>query len=371
MVEAKLKDESMAGGRLYRPELDCVRFVAFLSVFIHHALIERPEYLHASRLMEAIADASGFGLCLFFTLSAYLIADLLMRERERNGEIDVRAFYIRRILRIWPLYILGLAVGIVYGLWMHQAVWARFAAFFFLMGNWYYLQYGWLMNPASILWSISVEEQFYLFWPTVARRFSRWAMVGVCLVLIVIANLVLYHYGAAHCVADAVWGNSFVQFEMFAGGILLAIFLKQQMPSLKLWQRAVLLIAAPICWFSAAYFFRAKGIMQVQSGVALMVGYALVVVGCLSVLLGLLGIPAKFFPRWLVHLGRISYGLYVFHEVGLLIGYRLVKPLPWRILADYLSAGHVVAGLGVTILLAALSYRFFESPFLKLKPVRM
>jgi len=228
-----------------------------------------------------------------------------------------------------------------------------------------------LMNPASILWSISVEEQFYLFWPTVARRFSRWAMVGVCLVLIVIANLVLYHYGAAHCVADAVWGNSFVQFEMFAGGILLAIFLKQQMPSLKLWQRAVLLIAAPICWFSAAYFFRAKGIMQVQSGVALMVGYALVVVGCLSVLLGLLGIPAKFFPRWLVHLGRISYGLYVFHEVGLLIGYRLVKPLPWRILADYLSAGHVVAGLGVTILLAALSYRFFESPFLKLKPVRM
>lgn len=370
-AEARVKDESMAGGRLYRPELDCVRFVAFLSVFIHHALIARPEYLPGNRWYSAIADAGGFGLCLFFALSAFLISDLLMRERERNSRIDVRAFYARRILRIWPLYLLGLAIGIAYGLWMHQAVWVRFAAFFLLMGNWYYLQFGWLMNPASILWSISVEEQFYLFWPAVARGFSRRAMVGVCVALILIANLVLYYYGEKHVAADSLWGNSFVQFEIFAGGILLAIALKQRMPMLRLWQRAGLFLSVPVCWLSATYFFHAKGVETASSGLQCMMGYALVGMGCVAMLLGVLGIGAKWFPRWLVYLGKISYGLYVFHEIGMMIGYRVVSRLPWAGLAGYLNIGHVAAGFAVTIVLAALSYRYFEMPFLKLKPVRM
>src|ERR1035437_9331490 len=93
-------------GRFYRPELDVVRFLAFLLVFGHHFLPEGSGPSTAAlprsltRIFYACAGSSGFGLCLFFTLSSYLICELLIREREAAGSVQAKQFYIRRILRI-------------------------------------------------------------------------------------------------------------------------------------------------------------------------------------------------------------------------------------------------------------------------------
>src|SRR5437660_1432973 len=97
--------------RFYRPELDCLRFFAFFAVFVYHTLSGEPAYYAArhvplATLLASAASAGRFGVDLFFLLSAFLITELLVREQEQFGKLDLRSFYLRRILRIWPLYFL-------------------------------------------------------------------------------------------------------------------------------------------------------------------------------------------------------------------------------------------------------------------------
>src|ERR1700758_1374563 len=107
--------------RFYRPELDVLRFFAFLGVFIFHAaprtmdFYDRAGYPHwLSSLLIPTFGAGAYGVDLFFALSAYLITSLLLRERSATGALDLRGFYLRRILRIWPLYLAFVAFAAVF-----------------------------------------------------------------------------------------------------------------------------------------------------------------------------------------------------------------------------------------------------------------
>jgi peptidoglycan/LPS O-acetylase OafA/YrhL len=94
----------------YRPGLDILRALAFLMVFVAHGLawqLDKPTQI------GAIARAGEFGVCIFFFLSSYLITELLLREKRDTGTILIPAFYVRRILRIWPLYFAMIAASVV------------------------------------------------------------------------------------------------------------------------------------------------------------------------------------------------------------------------------------------------------------------
>jgi peptidoglycan/LPS O-acetylase OafA/YrhL len=115
---------------------------------------------------------------LFFVLSSYLITELLLREREETGRVHFQAFFMRRILRIWPLYFAALGMAFVTGL-----IWPEFrvkpgclVAYLLLLGNWYNVLREPMMSPWQPLWSITLEEQFYLLWPFLAskRRVYIW-----------------------------------------------------------------------------------------------------------------------------------------------------------------------------------------------------
>ena len=102
---------SPAKPTFYRPELDCLRFFAFLFVFISHAFSISTDYYiqlgmpgELAAWVRAAVGSGGIGVVLFFVLSSYLITELLIREHTRRGSLDIKAFYIRRALRIWPLY---------------------------------------------------------------------------------------------------------------------------------------------------------------------------------------------------------------------------------------------------------------------------
>jgi peptidoglycan/LPS O-acetylase OafA/YrhL len=100
-----------AVNRYYRPELDCLRFFAFFAVFTFHSPGGDAAYFSArhiplAALVASVTSAGRFGVDLFFLLSAYLITELLLREQNLFGRLDLRSFYVRRILRIWPLYFL-------------------------------------------------------------------------------------------------------------------------------------------------------------------------------------------------------------------------------------------------------------------------
>src|SRR3989442_76632 len=106
--------ESKPPARFYMPSLDGLRFFAFLAVFVAHAAPKRlravPWLGPVGPLADAVVPAGLFGVDLFFVLSAYLITGLLMREAESRGRISVGAFYVRRALRIWPLYYVAIAL---------------------------------------------------------------------------------------------------------------------------------------------------------------------------------------------------------------------------------------------------------------------
>ena len=106
-----------ASRRFYQPELDGLRFYAFLGVFVCHTLPFEASFYHNLHLplpwlWGATVKAGAAGVDLFFALSAFLITSLLLKERDETGDISLKLFYARRILRIWPLYfvVIGLAV---------------------------------------------------------------------------------------------------------------------------------------------------------------------------------------------------------------------------------------------------------------------
>jgi peptidoglycan/LPS O-acetylase OafA/YrhL len=371
--------EPTRAARFYRPELDVVRFFAFAAVFLHHEL---PRSLAQERdgrvlghlapaakiLLAAIGNAFGFGVALFFTLSAYLIGALLLREKERHGTIALRAFYVRRILRIWPLYFFALAIGCAVAIFMQKRPQdlALFAAFALMAGNW--LAMVWHMstpgNPMMPLWSISLEEQFYLFCPVTVKHLSRRGLYIFSCSLIALSDLTLYLLGQMHANVDrTVWYNSFVQFQMFGAGLLLCLGMKNRKVSLPVWGRFFSLAAGLLCWLIACLAFGAKQAGPATSGASLVAGYTVAAAGCLLILFAMLDANQRWLPNWMIWLGRVSFGLYVYHELAI-----------WSIRNMFVRTHgyeHFVLSFltsaTLTVILAALSYRFLELPFLRIK----
>jgi len=271
-------------GCYYRPELDVVRLLAFLLVFAHHTLdIDAvsatagfPAGL-AHVLIDAVS-AGGFGLSLFFTLSAFLIAELLLRECEATGQVHFRQFYLRRILRIWPLYFVGLAIGLsIVTLAVHidaEIAWTGWAVV--MLGNWAAMSPDVGFNPMNPLWSISVEEQFYLFIPLLAKYCNRRRLAAVCLALILNANVLLFFLGRTSIRDHRVWCNSFVQFQNFAAGILLCLLLRGRSPSLSSPTRLLMVVAAAGAWYADVAFFHIRfSDFSIVGSFRLMAGYDL------------------------------------------------------------------------------------------------
>lgn len=203
----------MAMERYYRPELDVLRCFAFLMVFASHTV------------PVSTAAAGAFGVDLFFTLSSFLITTLLLRESSVCGALDVTAFYLRRVLRILPLYFgfLLAATTLARSLVPDENLPLKYVvAFALLCGNWACVLWGYPHSVASPLWSVSIEEQFYLCWPLIMRRWvHRLTMVAVGLVVVsFVTRLCLVLHGAVH---PQIWCNTLARLDPIACGALLAV----------------------------------------------------------------------------------------------------------------------------------------------------
>ncbi len=356
-------------GRFYQPELDALRFFAFLAVFAHHAV---------GKSAPLVSSVGAFGLSLFFFLSAYLITELLQREKEGTGTIALRAFYVRRTLRIWPLYLGFLAVNYLLGhgfaghsVHALQVPGGLFLCFIFFVGNFYAGANGFTEAPVSPLWSISIEEQFYLCWPLANKLLGRRMLITLAVGMIpvgMLATVWLVHQGATPAVG--IWASTLVEFEFFSCGALLSLLLHGKIPQLGGFARTACVLMGAACWLAASRW------AQVEAGVAgspfkLIAGYLLVAAGCIVLLLSLLGLRASLIPNSFIYLGKISYGLYVFHQLSLLASVYLLHRAGQAALDQthhgVYSLLRLSLALTLTVGLAALSYRFFESPFLRLK----
>jgi peptidoglycan/LPS O-acetylase OafA/YrhL len=314
---------------------------------------------------------------LFFTLSAFLIFELLQRERISTGTVGVKQFYIRRILRIWPLYYLGLALAVGWALSFGDG--ARelpaFGWFAVFLASWFITVNGWITSPALPLWSISVEEQFYLLAPWLAKYCSRRLLFGFCAIVVVVANGTIYFFAGAPDQIYKTWCNSLIQFECFAAGILLGLCLRGRIPKMHALARGLAFVGAAGSLLFAGSLFNDFYSSGANPGSwQLMITYGLAAMGSSLIVLAMLDFRGEHRYRWAIHLGRISYGLYVFHSfvialVGRVAGDKMeMIGLHSHFLRGSIDfAVRVAAPLLITWVLAELSYRFFERPFLRLK----
>lgn len=352
----------LTGARFYRPELDLLRFFAFAAVYIHHSI---PEPSSATGLMWKAVPRNGMGL--FFVLSSFLITELLLRERNKTGTVHIGAFYVRRILRIWPLYFTFIALCVIAG-WMYPIFRLRaelVVAFVLFAGNWYSAFRG-APGPIGPLWSISVEEQFYLLWPTLAKFGGRKAIwiFSLCLFPVAWIALAALTSHPRNNPDLRIWFDSFVQFQFFGIGALLALVLSGKAPRLNAAARLLLIGLGVVCWCLSS-FGSGLGTYGQLSTEGVISGFTLIGIGCVLIFMGFLGMEAKHIPKPLIYFGKISYGLYVVHWFCMeLLKYWLLN------LGVSMSETNLlrpILALPCTFALAILSYRYLEQPFLRLK----
>jgi peptidoglycan/LPS O-acetylase OafA/YrhL len=339
------------------PELDALRGIAALVIVVFHM-----------RFLDR-APALGTAVDLFFVLSGYLITTILLDQGRSPGFF--RAFYARRALRIWPIYYLALVACIALNPLLKRP--EPMAGFWWYAG---YLQYvpgywGGETPPFSRLfshtWTLAIEEQFYLLWPLAVvlagRRRLRWAIVPLLIVPTILRTWGFHrHMLLTRCdglalgalLADLMYdrkrvvANRRAYLGGFAAvGVIAALAWRVGCPLMAsldgstpaMWAiRAFALSTAASCWL---YFALVGVVLLCQE----------------SPTLSLLR------DRRLVHLGTISYGIYLYHPFVLIfvpmareaLG---IKLAPWML---------DVAEIGACIGLAEVSWRLVERPLLRLK----
>jgi len=332
-------------------QLDAIRCVAVLVVLLHNTDV------YPSLHLGLIANNGWMGVDLFFVLSGFLITGILIDTKKSKGYF--KNFYIRRCLRIWPLYYSALLFMFVVVPILHPSeVQTVFGA---RSSPWWafplFLQNFLVQVPtkaASLLgvtWSLAVEEQFYLVWPLVVR-FCPGAQLRKIAFGVICISPALRFYLSMHGVN--IYSNTFCRLDGLMAGALLALFVRSSsfMPSRFVTGAWITLCAST----SLALFidlFHARWI--VFSFVAL-ASVSFVYLSLFSKQKQLQAILAN---RFLVYTGMISYGIYVLEKIPLDIvkAFHLEKDpflaFPFTVAATYIMAG--------------LSWNLLEKPFLKLK----
>ena len=340
-------------------------------MLFHNLSIFVPSGTIFDKLWNGVIEAGWVGVQLFFVLSGFLITGILLDDRGKPRA--VRVFYIRRALRIFPLYYALLFVYFVVlppffpflGRPLREVVW--YAVY---LSNWSWLVYG-ILPGIGHLWSLAVEEQFYLVWPWAARRGPRvlaWISLGVVIGSLVVRGVLhrlhyddLWLYSATVCRADAL-----------AMGALVAIALRSDE-----WRPRLLRLVKPA--FAAASLLL-LALMAVTHGLnrnnPLMQiwGYSLIAIGS-SALVAMAaetaGPPSpRLHSRVLRFFGKYSYGMYLVHpplkHVAL---YFQRAPLDAAVAARPIvaDAAFIAAISCATIVVALLTWRFIERPLLGLK----
>ncbi len=279
---------------------------------------------------------AGLGVHIFFVLSGYLITNLLLREYERTSTIRLSEFYIRRAFRIFPAAFVFLVVVIV--LFWRDMQWLHIAAAVFYVANMDAFR-PWIFGH---LWSLSIEEQFYLLWPFTLKKWHRYR-IGI-LVLVMLATPVVRTACYALKINNGFLGSLPLFADQLAVGCLLAIY-GPRVPRIGKWlafPMFLLIVLSP--WFPATTPLRTLFLLFIFRPV-LHISIAFIVLHVIQN------------PYWVLNwgpvawLGKVSYSLYLWQELfcsNASLHYGLVLALP-------------------ALACAALSYYLVEQPMLRLR----
>ncbi len=377
--------------RIYFENLDSLRFLAFLAVFVSHAALFLG-YENDSSVYQFVKDKllvnGDLGVTFFFVLSGFLITFLLLKEEELNNSISLKNFYLRRILRIWPVYIAVVLIGyLLIPLFLNllevsslpfNAVAPSSSWYWhsFFISNFAMAKGIFSSVPTDILWSVGIEEQFYFLWPMVVIFLPRKYLIKF-LTIVILSAFLLRSYFAYE--PDFIAYSTLSAMSDLSVGCLLAVFAfskKGQFNGyvLSRWFISIVYAATLILLMSRKYL-----IEYLSSSEAIFRLFVPTIYLFISILFALIILEQNYSNRslfkagripFLGKLGRISYGLYAYHPavfafiLGTLsyLGFSTTYNSPLKFVA---ISALVLVG---TICFSTLSYRYYEKWFLSKKP---
>lgn len=362
----------------YFPALDGLRFFACAGVVVSHCFASAALGPESSWLRRGVDEMGKTSVDVFFALSGFLITKLLLDEKLRHGRVNLWAFYARRTLRIWPVYYVALAIGFggaaLFGARFCRALACDYGPALFhdalpwwagFLGNWVEER---VRTPSSIatLWSVCIEEQFYLLFPITfvfaRRRHPVFRSIAIGLVLAWSTRAAMAYWKIS------LFHNTFAHADNLLAGALVAQLAhaapERTRDFFRRWAVWLELAAvAALALFNEWEADQVAGVAEWLAFYALSALITATLVGVLAFgggpLAGAMGRPL---PRWL---GSLTYAAYAFHIYAVVAVWAALKPLalgPW-------SGGVVRALFAVplSMLLAWLARIIFEQRFLRWK----
>ncbi len=352
----------MTQKRFYLPELDGLRFFAFLLVFLHHhpLLSEIPyvSYLHTR---------GWIGVDLFFCLSAFLFTKLLIAEYQKTNTISFKKFYIRRLFRIWPVYFVFTLFCIL--LFLNNSnitdtIFTRIIGLFTFTDNIMTALDGY--NPIPFvphLWTIAYEEQFYILTPLIILlliRLTPQKRKVVLLAVFVIFCLIRAYLIAKQVPHPAVWVLPFTHFEAITLGIVIGFggmdFIIKKLNTF------FILLLCIVAFIALCILPNITNISH-----TLFFNYLLIGIATSFSLLAVLkstSLKKICASKICVYLGKRSYGLYLYHLLGNWIGWQTAT---FFNIENHTQLFSFVCSFFFTVLISIISYQFLETPFLRWK----
>ena len=347
---------------VYLPHLDGLRAVAILGILFEHLDLPLPAMLRCGPL----------SVRFFFVLTGYFITISLWRVRGEiadtgDGYVPLGRYYLARLLRTGPPFYLSLLLGALFGI---EEVRTNFFWLATFQANNYIAYLGYWPDAISHYWSLAVQEQFYFLWPLVVLALpKRWFLP-------MMAAFIIFGLGfRIACIMNESttllrWVTLLGCIDSFAVGGLVAYLSRSQILD-RMWRSKRLLFAMPL--IACACFFLGRALMTLPEGnVCLALTESVDAVFLAWVLAAALHGMNDRYARllsWspLVYLGKISYGIYVYH-VFIII---LVSPLlvPYGLDESHYAAIRILLLFILTVTISSLSWHFFERPFLAWKAV--
>lgn len=344
---------------LYYKGLNGIRAIAALSVLLSH-IITGANYIYPQLEIDEL-DIANYGVTMFFTLSGFLISSLLLMEQKKSGTIKLKDFYIRRILRIWPIYYLYIFISAacLYLFLDTSIIQAELLYYLTFFANVPFILGAGLM-AISHLWSIGVEEQFYIFWPwlfkSTKKILTKLFVFVLAFYALKVFALVIFKYTDSDIFYTVLKVN---RFDCMGIGGIGAVLYHQKSKMVKFFTSKVaqwIVLISLIVMLLEEFRF------------SMLIDHQLVALVTLSLILSnitlkkpLLNLENNFFN----FIGKLSYGIYVYHKLIVLLLVPFIQFLPVPNGLKLASLG--ILSLVLTIAISYLSYHYFEKRFLKLK----
>ncbi len=354
--------------RVYFENLDALRFLAALAVMGEH--ITRNFYFPDDSLKKifivAISlDGSGgeLGVTFFFVLSGFLITYLLLSEFEQTGSIRLSTFYIRRTLRIWPLYFFVLFLGFVIQPLLNsdlieKANWEMYAMF---LANFDIIYFQWPQSEIlGVQWSLAVEEQFYLLWPLMIVFLIPRKRIFLSVTIAVILVSLFYRLNEGHK-----YHTFSCSAPLLIGAVLAYVSIYQKAMLAKLintFSKPKTLVIYVIMFLLVFFNYRITKYFNLHD----LIPVLLFPLFSVFVLIDQNFSPHSFIKfgklNFVTTAGKMSYGIYLLHMVAITIAVYLFE-------AGYLSFWFsILTIVALTLALVITCYYLIERPFLKLRP---